>query len=107
LGAGKGASFLSDIREIRNSFDVSLEPDEDPTHHRLRLVPREAAYDIDAVYLFVSKAGFIVDRVVTHNDYGDITRISLTDYTFDDPLPEEIFDLEVPPGTDMIEMDGG
>ncbi len=107
LGAGKGASFLSDIREIRNSFEVGLEPEEEPsTHYRLRLVPKEKAYDIDAVYLFVSKAAFIVDRVVTHNDYGDITRITLTDYTFDEPLSEEIFDLDVPPGTDMIEMDG-
>lgn len=106
LGAGKGASFLSDIREIRNSFDVSLEPDEAPTHHRLKLVPKEKAYDIEALYLFVSKESAVVERVVTRNDYGDTTRITLTDYTFDEALPADIFDLDVPPGTDMIQMDG-
>lgn len=108
FGDGKGASFLSDIREIRKSFDVSLEPEADaePGHYRLKLVPKQKEYDIAAVYLAVSKDQFIVDEVTTRNDYGDVTRITLTDFTFDQPISDDIFDLDVPPGTDMIQMDG-
>ena len=109
FGDGKGASFLSDIREIRKSFDVSLEPEAEaePGHYRLKLVPKQKEYDIEAVYLAVSKDTFIVDQVTTHNDYGDITRITFADFTFDQPISDDIFDLDVPPGTDMIQMDGG
>ncbi len=105
FGDGKGASFLSDIREIRKSFEVRLEPDAEPGHYRLKLLPKQKTHDIAAVYLSVSKDRFIVAQIATHNDYGDITRITLTDFTFDEPLPDDIFDLDVPPGTDMIQMD--
>lgn len=113
FGDGKGASFLSDIREIRNSFDASLEPDAEPgtDHYRLKLVPKKNASDkadagVAAIHLLVSKNRFIVDEVITSNNYGDVTRIVLTNFTFDEPLSDELFDLAPPIGTDIIQMDG-
>ena len=39
FSGGKGAGFLSDIRQLRKSFTVELRPAENPEYHRLKLVP--------------------------------------------------------------------
>jgi outer membrane lipoprotein carrier protein len=105
FGDGKGAGFLSDIRQIRKSFRITKKPAENTDYLRLQLIPKKPAPEIAEIILSVAKKTFQVDQVVTYNAYGDETKITLSDYQFGlEPL-DKLFDFEIPRGADVVEID--
>ena len=105
---GKGASFLSDIRLIRQKFEISLEqgpPEERDLFHHLKLIPREKTLDISEIRLMVSRQTFSVLQVMTLNFYGDETRIDLINFAFDVDMDDSLFSFTIPPGVDVIRID--
>jgi outer membrane lipoprotein carrier protein len=105
FGGGKGAGFLSDIRQIRKSFKVQLQEAQNDAYHRLHLTPLKPMPELAQVILSVSKADFRIDQVITFNAYGDETRIVLSDYRFDIDPDEALFDFKVPEGVDVVPLD--
>ena len=105
---GKGASFLSDIRLIRQKFDISLEDDEkrasDMFYH-LKLVPLEKTMDISKIRLLISTQTFNVLQVITQNSYGDETRIDFINSAFGVNLDDSLFSFSIPEGTDVLQID--
>ncbi|MGD9057363.1 MAG: outer membrane lipoprotein carrier protein LolA [Desulfobacterales bacterium] len=105
---GKGASFLSDIRVIREKFDITLEqgpPEERDLFHHLKLIPLEKTLDISEIRLLVSRQTFNVLQIVTLNFYGDETRIDLLNFVFGGNLDDSLFSFEIPQGVDVIQID--
>ena len=105
---GKGASFLSDIRMVRQKFDISLEsnqPGESDLFHYLKLIPREKTLDISEIRLMVSKQTFNVLQVMTLNFYGDETRIDLINFAFDVDMDDSLFSFTIPQGVDVLQID--
>jgi outer membrane lipoprotein carrier protein len=105
---GKGASFLSDIRLIRQKFDISLEPGppaEADLFYHLKLIPREKTLDISEIRLMVSTKTYNVLQVMTLNAYGDETRIDLINFAFGADLDDSLFSFEIPQGVDVIQLD--
>lgn len=105
FGDGKGAGFLSDIRQIRKKFIVSLGESLAASETVLKLWPREKNIDIAVIHLAISKDTCDVIRITTYNAYGDETRIELTHIDFSKPLPDAMFHFTIPPGTDIVRMD--
>ncbi len=103
FGDGKGAGFISDIKTVRQRFQVSLETSADPHLYRLRMIPNQSSPDIMSVILDVSKASFDLRRIVTTNVYGDETRITFNNLRFD-AQPPSMFRFDVPEGADVIQM---
>ena len=104
---GKGASFLSDIRLIRQKFDISLEqppPEERDLFYHLKLLPREKTLDISEIRLLVSRHTFNVLQVITLNFYGDETRIDLLNFVFEGNLDDSLFSFEIPKGVDVLQL---
>ncbi len=101
---GKGAGFLTDIRMIRNKFNVSKAPDSDPRFHSLKMVPKEKEYDISVIYLSISKETYDVSRVTTVNAYEDETIIELSGYEFDKKPDDSLFEFEIPKGVDVLRI---
>ena len=105
---GKGASFLSDIRLIRQKFDISLEqgpPSESDLFYHLKMIPREKTLDISEIHLTVSTKTYNVLQITTLNPYGDETRIDLINYAFGVDLDDSLFSFKIPPGADVIQID--
>lgn len=105
---GKGASFLSDIRLIRQKFDISLEDDEKRTSdmfYHLKLVPHEKTMDITQIRLLISKKTFNVLQVITQNSYGDETRIDFINSAFGVNLDDTMFSFKIPEGVDVLQID--
>jgi outer membrane lipoprotein carrier protein len=104
FGEGKGAGFLSNIKTVRKSFQLSLEPAKDPELYRLKLVPNKSSVDLMAVELDIAKKTYDLVRITTFNVYGDETRIELKNVSFDDPPPDALFRFDVPEGADVLQM---
>lgn len=105
---GKGASFLSDIRLIRQKFDISLvpgPPEENDLFHRLVLKPHGKTLDISEIRLMVSRQTFSVLQVMTLNFYGDETRIDLINFEFDVDIDDSQFSFTIPEGVDVVQID--
>jgi len=102
---GKGASFLSDIKLIRQKFDIELLENEKSLFHELKLIPREKNMDVASIRLSVSMGMFTVMRVITYNFYGDETRIELLNSKFGVDLDEDLFSFKIPEGIDVLKID--
>lgn len=102
---GQGASFLSDIRLVRQKFAITLHPPEDEYLYELRMVPRERALNISQVRLFVTPRTYAIARIVTLNEYGDDTRIDILNTRFNVDLDPSLFTFEIPPGADVQRID--
>ena len=104
---GKGASFLSDIRLIRQKFDIDLEqgpPEERDLFYHLLLKPREKTLDIAEIRLMVSRQTFNVLQVTTLNFYGDETRIDLINFAFNVDMDDSLFSFTIPQGVDVLQI---
>lgn len=104
FGEGKGAGFLSNIKTIRKSFQISLEAPEDPKLYHLKLVPNTSSVDLMEMKLDITKRTFDLIQITTFNVYGDETRIELKNVNFDNPPPEALFRFDVPEGADVLQM---
>jgi len=102
---GKGASFLSDIKLVRQKFKISLEPSKDNFFYELKLQPLEKTLDVTDIRLSVTKSTFTVVRIVTYNSYGDENRIELINHQFNVKLDDQLFSFDIPPGTDVLQID--
>jgi outer membrane lipoprotein carrier protein len=105
FSGGKGAGFLSDMRQIRKGFNIELQKADNDAYYRLRLVPKKASPDLADVILSVAKTSFQIDQVLTHNDYGDETQIALSDYQFNIDPKDNLFTFEIPDGVDAVRID--
>ena len=102
---GKGASFLSDIKLIREKFNISLAQSKDDFFYELKLIPLEKTLDVDDIRISVTKSTFTVIRIITYNSYGDENRIELINNTFNVKLDDSLFSFNIPPGADVLEID--
>ena len=102
---GKGASFLSDIKLIRQKFKISLSSSEGDLFYELKLVPVEKTMDVADISLSVSKITFTIIRVITKNLYGDETRIEFMNSEFNLDLDDALFSFDIPEGVDVLKLD--
>ena len=102
---GKGACFLSDIKIVRQKFNVSLEKNNSTDNYKLKLLPKEKLFDISAIYLSISKNTFEITTVVTYNSYGDKTRIELSKFQFNHDIDDLMFRFKIPEGADILKLD--
>ena len=105
FGGGKGASFLTDIREMRATFDITLETPEVPDRYKLKLVPKQKSVDVTHVFVWVATRTWEVSEVATYNTYGDETRMEFSHIEFIDDLPDPLFMFTIPDGTDVVQLD--
>jgi outer membrane lipoprotein carrier protein len=105
FGDGKGASFLSDMKLVREQFQISLEQMDDKGDPILRLLPDKKKFDISHILLLVSAKTFNILQISTYNFDGDETRIELKDTDFKSELDEALFHFEIPDGIDVLKLE--
>ncbi len=105
FGGGKGAGFLSDIRQVRKSFTIQMQAAENKDYYRLKLIPLKPSAELADIVISVAKDTFQIDQVVTHNSYGDETRIVLSNYQFNIDPDDAQFTFSIPKGADVVKMD--
>ena len=102
---GKGFSFLSDMKVIKEKFDMVLEKETKEGFFVLKLLPREKTYDIVEIYLWISRNTFDVVRILTYNSYGDETRIVFNNIQLKQNLDDSLFGFEISEGIEVLNLD--
>lgn len=105
FGDGKGAGFLSDVRQIRKSFTLTLQLAENSNYYRLKMIPHKPTPDLADIFISVAVGSYQIDQVVTHNAYGDETRFVLNEYQFNIDPDDTLFTFTIPDGVDVVKMD--
>lgn len=105
FGGGKGASFLTDMRVMRSTFDISLEAPDAPDRYKLKLVPKQKSVDVTHIFVWVAKKTWEVREVATYNSFGDETRLEFSHIEFIDDLPDPLFMFTIPDGVEVVELD--
>jgi len=105
FGEGKGAGFLSDIKLIRQKFNIVLEKKNADNFYVLKLLPRDKTFDIAVIYLSISKNSFNIVRIVTYNSCEDKTLIYLENIRFKQDIENSMFYFQIPEGTDILHLD--
>ena len=105
FGKGKGAGFLSDIKGMRENFEITLDSASKDPNYVLKLVPKEKTYDIAKIFLSISPDTFDVVQVITYNPYDDETRIELNGYQHKQNLADSLFRFEIPKDVDIVKLD--
>ncbi len=104
FGGGKGAGFLSDMKTIRENFDIYLEHENRKDQHHLKLTPIKKTPEISAIDLSISKKTYNITRIVTYNVYGDATLIELYDIRKIENMDNTLFSFVIPQGADVIRI---
>ena len=104
LGGSQGASFLSDVRLLRQQFQIDLDPNGSSVLARLKLTPRGEAFDIVSITLTIDRTTHDVIEVLTVNQYDDTTRIVFHDIAFQQTFPDSLFEFEIPEGADVLQF---
>lgn len=105
FGNGKGASFLSNIKLVKEEFSVEKASAQKSGRLTLKLIPRQKELEISKIFLNIDPESFIVESVTTKNAYGDETRINFKNIRFKDAISAEKFQFEIPDGADVVEME--
>jgi len=102
---GKGFSFLSDMKVIREKFSMTLVKETEDGFFVLKLLPREKALDIMEIHLWISKNTFDVVKILTYNSYGDETRIVFNNIQLKQELDDSLFSFEISKGMEVLNLD--
>jgi len=105
FGAGKGASFLTDIRVMKESFDITVETPDAPDRYKLKLIPKQKTIDVTHIFVWVSPQTWEISEVATYNTYGDETRLEFSNIEFIDDLPDPLFMFTIPDGVNVVQLD--
>lgn len=105
FGEGRGAGFLSDMTLIRKAFFILPGKKTRKDHYQVKLLPREKTMDIANIDLMISKETFDLVQVDTFNEFGDETRIFLSDFQVHPDLDVDLFRFSVPEGADIVHLD--
>ncbi len=104
LGDGKGASFISNIKLIREKFSLIMDKGEEKADYIINLLPINKIPEVTYIKLRISKNRFEITGITTYNPYGDETRIEMSDFKFDQHLEDSLFRFQAPEGTDIIRI---
>ena len=104
FGDGKGAGFLSDIRQVRRQFAIELLDTGTDARVGLRLTPHKSQPDLVRIELEIDPGDWTIDTMTTFNAYGDETRIKLSDMMFVEHLDDALFHFQIPDGVEIMQM---
>ncbi len=105
FGTGKGAGFLSDIKVIREYFEVKPKKSDEKNYYCLELVPRHKTLDLVSVLIYVSEKNFEIEKIITYNAYDDESQIIMEHYQFNQNIDDSVFNFQIPKDTDIIHLD--
>lgn len=105
FGKGGSAAVLTDLKQLRDRFRVSLEAPLSDKAFRLKLLPKEQGQGLTHMFLSVDKSTFDILNIVSFNMNGEETRITFEDMTFTKDLDDTLFTFKIPDNAIVIPLE--
>ncbi len=97
------ATFLGGLEGLEDEFTVQAGNKGPGGRYSLDLFPVSEKTPYDRIGILIAQDSGIIERISIHHRIGNITTITFSDIETNTPLPEELFQWDVPVGTDIIE----
>jgi outer membrane lipoprotein carrier protein len=94
--------FLAGIGKLRETFDVKALASSEPHLASLLLTPRSSQAGFSELHITVSTQSFLVEKLLIHDNIGNLTEIRLSGLGSHAMLPPQTFDLTIPPETEIL-----
>ena len=105
FGKGSSANVLTDVRQIRRQFVVSIVESTDANTSRLKLVPRNKSMGFTDIFLSIDKKTYDILKIVSFNMNGEETRIVFSDLAFQPLNDATSFSFTVPANANVIPLE--
>lgn len=100
-------TFFDGFVELRKNFDFTLESQlSGPDSAVLRLLPKTDDPTIRHLFLWIDLSSYRIYKIETHDAMGNINQISLENQQMNVALESRLFELEIPPSTMVLDMEG-
>ena len=84
------------------TFTVTSLPNTESGMAHLRLAPRSTQASFTELHLVVNTQNYFVERLLIHDNIGNLTEIRLVSPQVSASLPTNTFEFTPPPGTEIL-----
>ncbi len=88
------------VNTLKARFDIEMVADSSAEHYHLRLIPKQSgmARHIKAIDVVVDAGHWLPEQIQFQGEKGDNTTIQMQYTSINEPLPSNIFEIEMPAG---------
>lgn len=94
--------FLAGVGNLRDTFTVTPLPNTESGMAHVRLSPRSTQAGFVELHLVVNTRNYFVERLLIHDNIGNLTEIRLLSPQISASLPTNTFEFTPPPGTEIL-----
>jgi outer membrane lipoprotein carrier protein len=105
FGKGSSANVLTDVKQIRNQFTVTLAESKDEDTSRIKLVPKSKSIGFTDIFLTIDTHSHEITKIVSFNMNGEETRITLSNLKFQALNDDTQFNFTVPKNANIIPLE--
>jgi len=100
-------TFFEGVGELKKHYEVTLDHSQSTKDTAvLKLMPRQEDPEIKTLYLSIDLQTYRISGIEVHNALGNINRISLDSQRAVPSLDPKLFQLDIPPSTDIVDAEG-
>lgn len=100
-------TFFDGVVELKNNFEVSLDLKQSTSARAvLRLIPKKEDPQIKKLFLWIDLPAYRISAIESHDALGNTNKIVLESQVAVTSLEQKLFQLEVPPSTVVMDMEG-
>lgn len=100
-------TFFDGMVELRKHFDVTLDGRQSTkVASVLKLVPKQEDPNIRLLFLTIDLQTYQITSIESHDALGNTNRIALDTQKSQSSLDPKLFQLEIPPGTTVLDTNG-
>lgn len=100
-------TFLSGLGDIGEQFDAGFSNgslSNDNNYYMIDLLPKGDEEGYNKVTIAVDKGNMLVRNFYLYDPFGNLTKVELKDIEINKGIPDSMFQLKVPKGTELIKV---
>lgn len=94
--------FLAGVGTLREVFTITPLPSQGTNTQQLRLLPRSPQASFTELHITVNLQSYLIESLTIYDPIGNQTAIHLSALQINPTLPDRLFALDLPPGTEVL-----
>jgi outer membrane lipoprotein carrier protein len=94
--------FLAGVGTLREVFTITPLSGQETHTTQLRLLPRSPQAGFTELHITLNPQSYLIESLTIHDPIGNRTTIHLSALNIHPTLPAHLFELDLPPGTEVL-----